>query len=81
MELYDKKGKPIVYIENNEDIYLFKGQPVDYLDNNEIFEFNEFHIGWFENGWIRDLDGRCVLYTKYAHGDPIKPIAKVRPIK
>lgn len=81
MELYDKKGKPIAYIENNEDIYLFTGEPVAYIYNNEIFGFNGFHIGWFENGWMRDLDGRYVLYTRNAYGGPIKPVVKVAPIK
>lgn len=81
MELYDKKGKPIAYIENEEDIYTFTGKPVAYINDNKIFGFNGSHLGWFENGWIRDLNGECVLFSSTAQGGPIKPIEQISPIK
>lgn len=81
MELYDQNGKPIAYTENEKDIYLFQGKPVAYINDNKVFGFNGLHLGWFENGWIRDINGQCVLFTSKAQGGPRKPARKIKPIK
>lgn len=84
MTFYDLHGKPIAYLDDDmETIYLFKGQPVAYLPGDgTVYRFNGNHIGWLDNGWIRDLAGYCVFFTEDARGSgPIKPVKKITPVK
>lgn len=84
MTFYDLYGKPIAYLDDDmETIYLFKGQPVAYLPGDgTVYGFNGNHIGWLDNGWIRDLAGYCVFFTEDARGSgPIKPVKKITPVK
>ena len=82
MILYDKYGEPFAYSEDDVYIYLFNGQPVAYFYNDTVYGFNGHQFGWFVNGWVRDLQGKCVFFTEYTTGPgPVKPVKKVRPIK
>ena len=82
MTLYDRHGTPTAYSEEGEHIYLFTGQPVAYFYDNTVYGFNGHQFGWFENGWIRDLHGKCVFFTDDARGSgPVKPVKKVKPVK
>lgn len=83
MTFYNNSGEATAYLDDDlTHIYLFDGTPVAYLVNNMVYGFNGHQFGWFENGWIRDLNGDCVFFTKDAFGPgPIKPIKKMNPIK
>ena len=81
MTFYDKTGKAIAYTEDGEHIYLFTGKPVAYISENTVYGFNGHQFGWFENGWIRDLQGACVFYTENASCGPVKPVKQIKPIK
>ncbi len=90
--LFDADGDPIGYIDTDDDltIYMWNGTPVAYLepngDNFNIYGFNGTHLGWFENGIVRDHDGYAVgfkegatsIYTKY---EPYKAYKKYKPYK
>lgn len=81
MTFYDSKGEPIAYLDD-KDIYLFEGKPVAYINKNIVYSFTGKHLGWFEDGWIRDLYGNCAFFTKDAKGHgPIIPITSIKPIK
>lgn len=81
MVFYNHEGKPIAYCEDKEKIYLFSGEPVAYFYNGLVYGYNGIQFGWFENGWIRDLHGKCVFYTKDAIGGMVKPVCRVTPVK
>lgn len=82
MTFYNKNGEPIAYAEDGEHIYLFTGEPVAYFHGDAVYGFNGKHLGWFENGWIRDLHGLCVFYSGDASGSgPLKPVKNVKPVK
>ena len=82
MTFYDRNGKPIAYTEDSIHIYLYSGKPVAYIDNDAVYGFNGKHMGWFENGWIRDLKGTCVYFTENASGSgPMKPLKQLKPLK
>ena len=78
---YDQKGSPIAYTQDGTHIYTFSGKPVAYLHGNSVYSYDGNHLGWFENGWIRDNSGNCVFYTNSAKGGPVKPVKSVKPIK
>lgn len=86
--LYDKTGMPVAYIDSIEQntIYLWNGNPVCYLYQNKIYGFNGLHLGWYENGIVRDLFGcrigftpnTCPVLTKIS---PIKSLKRLKPVK
>ncbi len=84
MELtfYDKSGRPVAYAEDETHIYLFDGEPVAYIDGDSIYAYSGKHLGWFEDGWVRDHSGKCVFFTEISSGSgPIKPIKRIKTIK
>ncbi len=78
---YNMSGKPVAYTEDDENIYTFSGSPVAYLDGDAVYAFSGKHIGWFEDGWIRDTNGLCVFFTVAASGGPVKPVINVNSVK
>jgi hypothetical protein len=82
ISFYDLKGNAISYIDSNGLIYLFNGQSVGYIENDTVYSIAGHHLGWFEEGWIRDLKGRRVFYTNSATGSgPVTPVKHVKPVK
>ena len=81
MTFYDCDGAPVAYTEDNETIYLFTGEPVAYFYENAVYSFSGVHLGWFENGWIRDLHGSCVFFSEDSTGGPLKPLKQLKPLK
>ena len=82
LNFFDKNGKPIAYTEDGEHIYLFSGTPVAYIYEDAIYSFSGVQLGWFEDGWVRDLQGQCVFFTEKASGNgPFKPFKKFLPFK
>lgn len=81
IDFYSKSGKTIAYTEDEQHISLFSGRPVAFLSGNAVYSFSGKHIGWFEDGWIRDRKGKAVFFTSDAYGGPIKPVKRVKPVK
>jgi len=93
ISLFDKDGDPIAYIANDNDltIYMWGGTPVAYLvaDNRNAFHiygFNGKHLGWFENGIIRDHQGYAVGFQKGSANistkfEPFKSHKQHKPFK
>jgi hypothetical protein len=79
---YNEKGSAVAYLDDNKVIYLFSGQPVGYLHEGSIYSFSGRHLGRFANGWLRDNEGRCALFTGDARGfGPTKPTMRTAPTK
>ena len=71
--LFDSEGEATAYIDTEDEdltIYLWNGTPVCYLvsngDNYHIYGFNGHHLGWFDDGIVRDHDGYAVGFQKGA---------------
>ncbi|RPJ04211.1 MAG: hypothetical protein EHM28_13840 [Spirochaetaceae bacterium] len=80
--LYDHKGNPVCYLENDGIFYLFDGKQAGYIEENIVYAFTGHHLGWFEEGWIRDHKGRRVFYTSSATGSgPVTPTRHAKPLK
>lgn len=86
--LYDISGTLVAYITYDYEpiIYMWNGKPVVYLDQDCIYGFNGKHLGWFENGYIRDLLGFIVGFNKYATDvflvrEPYKSFKQFQPFK
>ena len=81
MTFYDSHGKAIAYLHDDGiHIYLFNGRPVAYLYGDAVYGFNGHQFGWFEDGWIRDLNGCCVFFTENATGSgPVNRAKYAKP--
>jgi len=81
MVLYDSRGEAIAYCENGKDIFLFDGRPVAYFTGEYVYTYDGHQLGTFVDGWLRDNDGYCVLFTERAQGGPVTPVTHIVPIK
>ncbi|MCC8027776.1 MAG: hypothetical protein LIP16_21030 [Clostridium sp.] len=83
MTFYDAEGTPRAYLDSDgEHIYFFDGTPAAYLFEDGVYGFEGAQYGWFERGWIRDLEGCCLLFTKEAViGGPARPSMYQTPAK
>ncbi len=91
--LFDSNGKAIAYIDVEDEmtIYLWNGHPVAYLvpSNNgfSIYGFNGNHLGWLDDGIVRDHKGLGVGFVKGAVSnvqtkiEPLKNPKKLTPLK
>jgi hypothetical protein len=57
-------GEAVAYIDTDDEdltIYMWNGVPVAYLvadgQTFSIYGFNGEHLGWFEDGIVRDQQG------------------------
>jgi len=87
LALYDRDGAAIVYSDDGEHLFLFSGQPAAYIDADAVFSYRGEQLGWFERGWLRDKDGRCVAFSEKAAAGPhvpargpLPPIAPKQPL-
>lgn len=78
---YDQQGTPLIYTEDDEHLYSFNGKPLAYIHGNSIYSYSGNHLGWFENGWIKDSNGYFFLFSEHATGGPLKPLKKLKPLK
>lgn len=88
ISLYDDLGEAVAYIDTNEEmnIYLWHGDPVAYLDGESIFGFNGKHLGWLEDGIIRDHSGYAAGFiegalNKLTKLERLKGLQKLTPLK
>ncbi len=88
VSLFDVTGAAIAYIDYDDDstIYSFAGEPLAYLQADHIYGFNGKHIGWFEQGILRDHSGSAAGYIKaslpvFAQFEPFKGFKQFKPFK
>ena len=71
-------------------IYLWNGTPVAYLvtngDSFHIYGFNGKHLGWYEDGIVRDHSGYAVGFQKgattvFTQYEPYKSYKQYKPYK
>jgi len=83
MTFYDSKGKAVAYLDtDNTHIFLYNGKAAGYLNDDAVYSYGGKHLGWYEDGWIRDKNGKCVFFTENTTGSgPVRPVKNVRPVK
>lgn len=87
--LYDNNGTPIAYLDKDDGntFYLWNGVPVAYLDKAyAVYGFNGMQLGWYFNGYMRDLKGYIVGFNKQSvsievKASPIKSFKMTKPVK
>jgi len=86
--LFDSEGEVVAYIDTSDDatIYLWSGKPVAYLDGKSMYGFNGKHLGWFDQGVIRDHNGNGVGFiqgaiSKLTRLEGLKSLKSLKPLK
>jgi len=89
--IYDANGDAAAYIAADDlTIYLWGGKPVAYLVGDRgaysTYGFNGSHLGWLEDGIVRDHSGDAVGFLKGAVAmvtgvEPLKGLKELRPLK
>lgn len=87
--LYDTNGTPVAYLDKDDGntFYLWNGVPVAYLDKAyAVYGFNGMQLGWYFNGYMRDLKGYIVGFNKQSASievkvSPIKSFKMTKPVK
>ena len=87
--LFDILGHPVAYISYDEEgtIYMWDGTPVAYLESDKtLYGFNGKHLGWYENGQVRNLRGEITGFNRlaadvYIGYEPYKSYKKYRPYR
>ncbi len=81
MIFFNRSGTPSVYMDDGSYIYFYNGECAAYIFNGSIHHFDGRHLGFFKNGWIRDKNGKCVLFTQNAKGGPERRMKDIGRIK
>jgi hypothetical protein len=89
--IFDSNGESTAYVDLGElTIYLWNGTPTTYLepvgDDFNIYGYNGEHLGWLENGIIRNHEGLIVGFSKgslniQTKNEPFKPSKRNKPFK
>jgi hypothetical protein len=77
--LCDHEGNAVAYSDDGENVFLFSGVPVAYLDVGAVYSYRGEQLGWFELGWLRDNNGRCIAFADDTVAGPHKPQLKPFP--
>jgi len=75
--LFDKHGKAAFFLDQDKiHVYAWDGSPVAFVEKEAVFTFKGRHLGWYEDGWLRDLEGKCVGFDNPGTGGPNPPRVK-----
>ena len=88
ISLFDAAGAAVAYVDYDDEstIYSFAGEPLAYLREDHIYGFNGKHLGWFEQGVLRDSSGSAAGFVNdtlpvFAQFEPFKGFKQFKPFK
>jgi len=63
--LYNKKGKANFFLDEDKiHIYSWAGVPVAFVEKAGVYNYAKKHLGWYEDGWLRDAEGKCLAMAE-----------------
>jgi hypothetical protein len=93
--LHDQSGGVYCWFDQGSGrIISLRGKNLAFVDGDSVYDWGGQHIGWWQDGHIRDRQGAVALFTADAGSlgvvkpvravrpvSPVKPVAPVRPVK
>lgn len=65
--LYNQKGQVYAWLDEvSGRIISLRGQHVAFLNGSNVYNWKGAHIGWWENGHMRDHRGAVVVFKRDA---------------
>ncbi|MHA2006404.1 MAG: 4-fold beta flower protein [Promethearchaeota archaeon] len=77
---YNKIGTPSAYSDDKVHIFLFSGETIGYISKESVYSYTGRHLGFFKDGWIRDNNGKCVLFIESAKNGPERRKQDIGPV-
>ncbi len=79
LNFYERLGGAFVYLNHRDSIiYQYDGIPVASVRDEAVFDPKGKHIGWFCKGWVTDIAGDAVLYSRSSSLESL-PVPGMRP--
>lgn len=76
--IYDKHGRSSYFLDLDKiHLYSWDGKPAAFVEKSAVFTFKGAHLGWYDEGWLRDPEGKCIGYAEPGKGGPNPP--KMKP--
>ena len=67
--IFDRKGTPSLKIASNSYlISCIHNIYAGFIEKDRVHDFNGTQRGWFHDGVLRDLNGKCVGFMETANG-------------
>ena len=67
--IFDRKGTPSLRIVKKSYLVSCRRKIyAGYIEQDRVHDFNGTQRGWFDDGILRDLSGKCVGFMKSANG-------------
>ena len=92
--LYDQSGSVYAWLQMNGHICGLDGENLAFIDGDSVYEWDGKHIGWWQDGHIRDASGAVALFRADATNmgvfmpmrqvpplHPLRPLSPHRPVK
>lgn len=80
--LYDQAGDVYAWLHETGKIYGLDGENLAFIDTNSVYTWDGTHVGWWQDGHIRDEAGRVALFTSQAENlGVVRPVRAVRPVR
>lgn len=74
--IFDRHGDVVGWLER-QVVYSTAGCPRAIIRGGAVCSYAPVHLGWFTNGYFRDLAGGVVAWTRGARGGPPTPPARL----
>jgi hypothetical protein len=89
--LYDDSGSVAAWLHESGRIYDLDGQNLAFVDGDSVYDWSGNHIGWWQDGHIRDSVGAVAYFTTEAKNlgvftpfrgfSPFQPFLAFTPFK
>lgn len=78
--LYDRTGRVYAWLHETEKIYGLNGANLAFIADDSVYAWNGTHVGWWQDGHIRDRSGSVALFTADAESLGVaRPARSARP--
>lgn len=80
--LYDKSGRVFAWLDERGRIIGLRGNHLAFIDGDSVYNWRGQHVGWWQDGHIRDNSGAVAVFTADASNlGVVKPVKGVKPVK
>ena len=70
LAFYNSECRAIASLDKSDYIYLFNGSLVGRLSGDFIYSLSDKKLGWLEDGFVNDMNGKLVFFVDNATADP-----------
>jgi|ERR1700683_5805470 len=81
--LFNQSGGVYAWLDTaTGNIVSLSGQHLAFIDGDSVYNWQGQHIGWWQDGHIRDRVGAVALFTDVAGSlGVVKPVRAVKPVQ